>query len=97
MTRAFGDSTGVRAGVICVPEIMTIELRNEDEFIIIGSDGVWEFISNDEACDIVRPYYMKNSAVGAADELVKEARRRWKMEEEIIDDITCVIIFFHVI
>lgn len=96
MTRAFGDSTGARAGVICIPEIKAIELKSEDKFIIIGSDGVWEFISNDEACDIVRPFYLKNSAVGAADELVKEARRRWKMEEEIIDDITCVIIFFNV-
>ena len=93
MTRAFGDSTAVRAGVISVPEISCYELKENDECVIIGSDGVWEFISNDEAWRIVYPEYVRNSAVGAAERLVSEARRRWMDEEEIIDDITCVIVF----
>jgi serine/threonine protein phosphatase PrpC len=95
MTRAFGDSTGARAGVISIPEIKCFDLNDECKFAIIGSDGVWEFISNEEAAGIVYPYYLKNSAEGAADALVKEAQSRWKREEEIVDDITCVIVFLH--
>jgi len=26
--------------------------------------------------------------------LVTEASRRWKAQEEVIDDITCVVVFF---
>jgi serine/threonine protein phosphatase PrpC len=93
MTRSFGDSTGAEAGVICVPEIKEFALKENDKFVIVGSDGIWEFISNDEAAAIVYPFYLKNSAEGAADALVKEAQYRWKQEEDIIDDITCIIAF----
>jgi len=34
-----------------------------------------------------------NNAEGAADAVVKEAHKRWECEEEIIDDITCIVIF----
>jgi serine/threonine protein phosphatase PrpC len=97
MTRSFGDSIGAEAGVICVPEIKEFDLKAEDKYIIIGSDGVWEFISNDEAAAIVYPFYIKNSAEGGVDALVKEAQRRWGEEEDIIDDITCIIAFLECI
>jgi serine/threonine protein phosphatase PrpC len=97
MTRSFGDSIGAEAGVICLPEIKEFILKTEDRFIIIGSDGVWEFISNEEAAEIVYPFYIKNSAEGGADALVKEAQKRWSQEEDIIDDITCIIAFLECI
>jgi serine/threonine protein phosphatase PrpC len=28
--------------VICCPDIHELEVRKEDEFIIMGSDGIWE-------------------------------------------------------
>ena len=97
MTRSFGDSVGAAAGVICIPEIKEFDLKAEDKYIIIGSDGVWEFISNVDAAEIVYPFYIKNSAEGAADALVREAQRRWGEEEDIIDDITCIIVFLECI
>jgi hypothetical protein len=45
----------------------------------------------------VYPYFEKRNAEGAAEALVRESYLRWKHEEDdIIDDITCVIIFLDV-
>jgi len=62
--------------------------------MVIGSDGVWEFLSNQEVAQIVWPFYKKNTAEGAADAVVREAHKRWTQEDDTIDDITCVIVFF---
>lgn len=64
-----------------------------DKFIVLGSDGLWEFITNQEVVNIVWPHYELNNAETAADALVKEAHRRWKQEEAGVDDITCIVIF----
>ena len=61
---------------------------------MIASDGVWEFMSNKEVVRIVWPFYDKNQPEAAANKLVKEAFSKWKQNEEVVDDITCVIIFF---
>ena len=64
---------------------------------MVASDGIWEFLTSQEVAEIVFPYYFKNDAEGAADELVKKARARWENEEEVIDDITCIVIFLELI
>ncbi|CAD8097598.1 unnamed protein product [Paramecium primaurelia] len=48
MTRSFGDKVGVQAGVIAEPEIQQFIISVYDQFIIIASDGVWEYKSNEE-------------------------------------------------
>ena len=64
--------------------------------MIIASDGVWEFISNTEAVEIVVPYWNKNDPEGAANHLISLATEKWKKEDEVIDDITCLIVFLNV-
>lgn len=54
---------------------------------------MWEFLSNSEVADIVIPYYEKGAPEAAANALVKVAFLKWKEEEDVIDDITVVIIF----
>ena len=39
-----------------------MNLIEADKFMILASDGVWEFISNDQAVNIVMPHYQNNSA-----------------------------------
>lgn len=69
----------------------------DDKFIVIASDGVWEFLNNEDVAAIVYPFFEKRNAEGAAEALVRESYLRWKHEEDdIIDDITCVIIFLDV-
>jgi len=48
MTRSFGDEVAARVGVVAEPEILELDLGQEDKFMVLASDGVWEFITNDE-------------------------------------------------
>ena len=47
MARSFGDLVAASVGVSPEPEIFEYNLVPEDKFIIIASDGVWEFLSNE--------------------------------------------------
>jgi serine/threonine protein phosphatase PrpC len=70
MSRSFGDQVASSVGVICDPgksfpnssrfvlEISEISLGFNDLFVVIASDGVWEFLSNQEVAEIVHPYYL---------------------------------------
>jgi len=73
-----------------------MNLIEGDQFIILASDGVWEFISNEEAASIIMPHYLNNSAEKAAEAIIKEAIKRWQEEDTSIDDITCIIIFLSI-
>jgi len=46
--------------------------------------------------NIVYPFYLKKNAEGAAECLVREAFKTWRKEEDVIDDITCIVVFFDV-
>jgi len=93
MTRSFGDKCAADVGVIAEPEVLELNLCERDKFIVLASDGVWEFLSNDEVVDIILPHFKTNSAEKAAEALIKEALQRWRTEENVIDDITCIIIY----
>lgn len=96
MSRSFGDHAAAEVGVIPEPEILELNLCEDDKFIVIASDGVWEFLSNDEVSRIVWPHYKNNSAEKAAEALIKESLKKWKSEENVVDDITCIIIFLSI-
>lgn len=61
MSRSLGDELAHSLGVSSEPEVMRFVLNTDEKFIIIASDGVWEFLSNEEIAKIVWPYYLKNS------------------------------------
>lgn len=64
---------------------------------MLASDGIWDFLSNEEVSKIVAPFFEIKNAEKAAEALVREGYLRWKREEEgIVDDITCVIVFLDV-
>jgi serine/threonine protein phosphatase PrpC len=94
MSRSFGDDLAHQIGVICEPEIFEYELKEEDKFIIIASDGIWEFMSNQDCVDIIKDYYVNENFKGAAKHLYKESCKRWLNEEDSIDDITLIVVFF---
>ena len=95
MSRSFGDEVAHTVGVISQPEIFEYNFINEDKFIMIASDGIFEFISSDEAVNMVKDYYIKDDIDGALNYLYKESSKRWIMEEEVIDDITLIIMFLN--
>ena len=93
MSRSFGDEVAHLVGVITEPEIVEYYFCKEDKFIILGSDGLWEFINSEECVEIVKDFYLEKNIEGALTYLYKEASKRWILEEEIIDDITILIAF----
>ncbi|CAD7947770.1 unnamed protein product [Amoebophrya sp. A25] len=63
-----------------------------DEFLLVCSDGVWEFMSSQECVEMVDTY-IRN--VGECAEIVaKECWDRWsrRMLGQVVDDITAVIV-----
>ena len=95
MTRSFGDTIAHMVGVISEPEIKKYEFTGNEKFIVIGSDGIWEYITSEECVNIVKEFYDKNMNInGAINCLMNEAFNRWKKYDEIVDDITAIIIFF---
>ena len=93
LTRSFGDEIMSKVGIICEPEIKEFFLEKNDKFIIIGSDGLWEYISNQECVNFVKEFYLKNDIKGAINFLYKEASKRWILQQDIIDDISIILIF----
>jgi len=92
MSRSIGDSIAQSVGVSCEPQFMEHTLDfSVDASIILGSDGIWEFIDSEEAVTIAMA---AGSAKEAANLLCREALRRWGDEEEVCDDITAVVIRF---
>jgi serine/threonine protein phosphatase PrpC len=94
LTRSFGDEILSKKGVICEPEIKEFLLEKDDKFIVIGSDGLWDYISNQECINIVKDFFLKNDIKGAGNYLYKEASKRWILEQDIVDDISIILIFF---
>mmetsp|Transcript_14948 Transcript_14948/g.10849 ORF Transcript_14948/g.10849 Transcript_14948/m.10849 type:complete len:108 (+) Transcript_14948:538-861(+) len=93
MSRSFGDRVAHSVGVSAEAEVKSFILGMNDKFVVIASDGIWEFLSNEDVAGIVWPFYEQNAPEAAANSLVKAAFKKWKQEEEVIDDITVVIIF----
>jgi serine/threonine protein phosphatase PrpC len=94
MSRSFGDEVAASVGTISEPEIEEFEITNDDKFIIIASDGIWEFISSQECVNFIKDFYLKKDLKGCLKFLLNESSKRWIKEEEVIDDITAVLIFF---
>ena len=96
MSRSLGDGLAQSLGVSCEPEVKQVLLNPTDRFIIIASDGVWEFLSNEAVAKIVWPYFQKNSPEQAGNAIVRAAAQKWKENDTVIDDITCITIFLEI-
>mmetsp|Transcript_37659 Transcript_37659/g.83858 ORF Transcript_37659/g.83858 Transcript_37659/m.83858 type:complete len:441 (+) Transcript_37659:163-1485(+) len=92
MSRALGDVLAHQVGVTSEPDHTIMELTPNDRFMVLASDGVWEFISSKEAVEIVAGC---ETAEESCRQLVDEAYQRWLTEEEgVVDDITAVVVRF---
>lgn len=89
-TRSLGDHYAEYIGVNAEPEILTKELTKNDEFLIIASDGIFEFIPNQLAMDVCAA---SESPIIACEKLVKEAYQQWLVHETRTDDITLIVCF----
>lgn len=89
MSRSLGDVVAHSAGVISEPEFTDYILDPAtDRFIVVATDGLWEFVDNQEAVEMVEG---QAGPCDAVDALVTEAATRWMHEEQVIDDTTIIV------
>eukprot|EP00347_Sterkiella_histriomuscorum_P009616 403340527 len=96
MSRSLGDAVAESLGVIATPDIKFYKRQYErDRALVVCSDGVTEFMEDQQIGEIIEPFYKNNDTEGACRKLVEEATNQWLKEESVIDDITAIVIFFH--
>jgi len=94
MSRSLSDTVAQTVGVTCEPDVRAWTVEDNWHFVLLCSDGVWEFISSKEAVDFVGQY-ASNNREAAANALAEEAKTRWEQEEvNSVDDITVMCIWF---
>ena len=96
MSRSIGDFIAKKVGVINEPEILDIIINDNDKFIILASDGLWEFVSNEDVRDIVNKYYKDFNLKDAIKDLINFAIKKFENVGKYIDDITIILIFLNV-
>ena len=94
VSRSIGDFEAKKLGVIPNPQIIEYNINIKSKYMIICSDGIWEFINNEQAMEIGNKYYLRNDPNGLCNELAKNATELWTKEDIVIDDITVVVAFF---
>lgn len=93
MSRSLGDTIAHEIGVSSVPIIASRQLKEgQDFFIVLGSDGLWDMMENQEVSDFVEAYRQRSvrgqqmplyvdvvepSNVCISHLLCEEARARW--------------------
>ncbi|CAJ1966310.1 unnamed protein product [Cylindrotheca closterium] len=92
MARSLGDHAVKPIGVIAEPVVTIHDVRPEDDFVILATDGVWEFISSDEAVQLVARN-LASGATKACQALIEAAATKWHDEEgDYRDDITALVV-----
>ena len=94
MSRTIGDALAKTLGLIAEPGIKDYNLSSKDKFLIICSDGVWEFLNNEEVKEFGIKYYLENDPKKLCEDLYKKAKTNWENNDQIVDDITIIAVFF---
>lgn len=93
VTRALGDwdlklPLGSASPLTAEPDVQVVTLTEEDEFLIIGCDGIWDVMSSQDAVSLVRRGLRRHDdPQQSARELVKEALRL-----HTTDNLTVIVI-----
>lgn len=90
-TRSIGDEIAETLGVIAMPEITSLQLTEDDRFVVIASDGVFEFLTSQAVVDMVAEF---DDPLEACQKVVAESYRLWLTYELRTDDITIICVYF---
>lgn len=91
-TRSLGDSIADKVGVFAEPEFFSKSITDQDEILVLASDGVFEFLQNQEIIDICAEF--SEDPVEACEHVVDKAYHKWLDYENRTDDITVIILYF---
>ena len=94
MSRCIGDLKGKSCGLISEPEIIEYTLDENSKYMVICSDGVWEFSNNEDIMSIGIEFYLKDNIEEFIDKIIKVSEFWWEKEDVMRDDITAIVVFF---
>ena len=94
ISRCIGNLAAEEYGVIPGPEIIESDLRaNKGKFIVMGTESLWKFLTEDEVGEIVSKHFTSTNSDAACKELQELAKERWKNNIGGYDDISVIVIF----
>jgi len=103
MGRSIGDHLVSAVGVTAGPEVLVQEVKLcdcDDSFLVMASDGVWEFIESKPAAKLVADAIKDCAqpdrvATESCRKLIEASAIRWQEEEgDYRDDITAIVVRF---
>ena len=84
LTRSFGDKEMKKYGVLSTPDIFCHNIEEDDLFVVIASDGVWDVVEEDEIFKFAQDKISSNDFSKKITELAKE--------RETHDNISCIVV-----
>ena len=96
ISRAIGDISSKSIGVSNKPEYFETLINEDYCYIVVGSDGLFDYLSTNEIESVVNSYYFNNGLPNdAVNELINKASYKWDEKEIRRDDITCIVYFIN--
>jgi len=86
VTRAFGDSELKKSKIlISEPEFTEVLLMPDDQFVVIGSDGLWDVLSDEQ---VITTIQSSEDKLQVSQQLVHQA-----IQSGSNDNISCLVIY----
>lgn len=94
LTRSMGDQSVKDIGICAEPEVVTWSMTDDEAYLVVCSDGVWEFFNRHDVAGIVLGAIRRGaSPQQAAENLLKASVDAWKVTEAntYCDDISIIV------
>lgn len=89
-TRSLGDEVAEEIGVIAIPEVTTRDLTPEDRVLILASDGIFEFLTNQQVVDLCTEH---EDPLDACKAVLSKSYEEWLEYETRVDDMTITVLY----
>ena len=92
ISRSIGDFDAEKIGVICEPDIRVKIMENSFKIGILGSDGLWDVMDENDIINICKKYWKKDLFDNISMEIVDECVKRWEKNFFERDDISVIVV-----
>ena len=91
ITRSLGDVLAHNIGVTSEPTVFIDDIKSEDKFITVATDGIWRNLGPQEIGDIVSETFIEGSQ-GATCEIINQKMKDVCLEtNKDLEDVTMII------
>ena len=84
LSRAFGDWELKTYGVISEPHVVKMNIEDDDKFIVIASDGVWDVLEDEDAYGLGK---ISNNSKNLCRDIIQTS-----LDKGSMDNISCFVI-----